>query len=159
MLDKITKMTTLKIGDKAPDFLVKNELGKDVTLSDFSGKKVVLFFYPKDNTPGCTAESCNLRDHYQELKKHGFDVLGISADSEESHQKFIKKYDLPYHLLADTTKKMLNDYGVWGPKTFMGRTSDGIHRTTFVVDEEGIIERIFTKVKTKTHTEQILETY
>ena len=152
-------MTTLKEGDKAPDFKVINELGDEMTLADFSGKKLVLYFYPKDSTPGCTAESCNLRDHYADLKIKGFEVLGVSADNEASHQKFIKKHELPFHLLADTEKQVLNAYGVWGPKNFMGRTFDGIHRTTFVIDENGIIERIFTKVKTKEHTEQILESY
>ena len=152
-------MTTLKEGDKAPDFRVINELGEEMTLADFSGKKLVLYFYPKDSTPGCTAESCNLRDHYADLKIKGFEVLGVSADGEASHQKFIKKYELPFHLLADTEKEVLNAYGVWGPKKFMGRTFDGIHRTTFVIDENGMIERIFTKVKTKEHTEQILESY
>ena len=152
-------MTTLKEGDKAPDFKVINELGDEVILADFSGKKLVLYFYPKDNTPGCTAESCNLRDNYADLKTKGFEVLGVSADNEASHQKFIKKHELPFHLLADTEKEVLNAYGVWGPKKFMGRTFDGIHRTTFVIDENGMIERIFTKVKTKEHTEQILESY
>ena len=152
-------MTRLKEGDKAPEFNVTNELGEQMTLADFSGKKLVLYFYPKDSTPGCTAESCNLRDHYTDLKTKGFEVLGVSADNEASHQKFIKKHELPFHLLADTEKQVLNAYGVWGPKNFMGRTFDGIHRTTFVIDENGIIERIFTKVKTKEHTEQILESY
>ena len=152
-------MTTLKEGDKAPDFKVINELGDEMTLADFSGKKLVLYFYPKDSTPGCTAESCNLRDNYADLKTKGFEVLGVSADNEASHQKFIKKHELPFHLLADTEKEVLNAYGVWGPKKFMGRTFDGINRTTFVLDENGMIERIFTKVKTKEHTEQILESY
>lgn len=152
-------MTTLKKGDKAPEFKVINELGEQMTLADFSGKKLVLFFYPKDSTPGCTVESCNLRDHYTDLKIKGFEVLGVSADDEASHQKFINKYELPFHLLADTEKDMLNAYGVWGPKKFMGRIYDGIHRTTFVIDENGIIERVFTKVKTKEHSEQILESY
>ncbi len=152
-------MTTLKEGDKAPDFKVRNELGKEMTLAVFSGKKLVLYFYPKDSTPGCTAESCNLRDHYADLKTKGFEVLGVSADGEASHEKFIKKHELPFHLLADTEKEVLNAYGVWGPKKFMGRTFDGIHRTTFVIDENGVIERVFTKVKTKEHTEQILESY
>ena len=152
-------MTKLKEGDKAPDFKVVNEFGDEMTLADFSNKKLVLYFYPKDNTPGCTLESCNLRDHYVDLKNKGFEVLGVSADSEASHQKFIKKHKLPFHLLADTEKEVLNAYGVWGPKKFMGRTFDGIHRTTFVIDENGIIERVFTKVHTKQHTEQILESY
>ena len=152
-------MIILKEGDKAPDFKVVNELGEEMTLADFSGKKLVLYFYPKDSTPGCTAESCNLRDHYADLKTKGFEVLGVSADNEASHQNFIKKHELPFHLLADTEKEVLNAYGVWGPKKFMGRSFDGIHRTTFVIDENGMIERIFTKVKTKEHTEQILESY
>lgn len=152
-------MTTLKEGDKAPDFKVRNELGEEMTLADFSGKKLVLYFYPKDSTPGCTVESCNLRDHYADLKTKGFEVLGVSADGESSHQKFIKKHKLPFHLLADTEKEVLNAYDVWGPKKFMGRNFDGIHRITFVIDENGFIERIFTKVKTKEHTEQILESY
>ena len=152
-------MTTLKEGDLAPDFKGKDEFGKDVHLADFIGKKLVMFFYPKDSTPGCTLESCNLRDNYQLLKNKGFEVLGISADGEKSHQKFISKYDLPFHLLADTEKKVLKSYGVWGPKKFMGRTYDGIHRTTFVINEKGYIEKIFMKVKTKAHTEQILESY
>ena len=152
-------MTTLKEGDKAPDFKVINELGVKMTLADFSGKKLVLYFYPKDSTPGCTAESCNLRDHYADLKTKGFEVLGVSADGEASHQKFIKKNELPFHLLADTEKEVLNAYGVWGPKKFMGRNFDGIHRTTFVIDENGFIEKVFTKVKTNEHTEQILESY
>ena len=152
-------MTRLKEGDNAPEFKVTNELGEQMTLADFSGKKLVLYFYPKDSTPGCTAESCNLRDHYTDLKTKGFEVLGVSADNEASHQNFIKKHELPFHLLADTEKQVLNAYGVWGPKNFMGRTFDGIHRTTFVIDENGMIERIFTKVKTKEHTEQILESY
>ena len=152
-------MIILKEGDKAPDFKVVNELGEEMTLADFSGKKLVLYFYPKDSTPGCTAESCNLRDHYADLKTKGFEVLGVSADNESSHQNFIKKHELPFHLLADTEKEVLNAYGVWGPKKFMGRSFDGIHRTTFVIDENGMIERIFTKVKTKEHTEQILESY
>ncbi len=152
-------MTTLKEGDKAPDFKITNEFGDEMTLADFSNKKLVLYFYPKDNTPGCTSESCNLRDNYTILKNNGFEVLGVSADSEASHQKFIKKHNLPFHLLADTEKEVLNAYGVWGPKKFMGRTFDGIHRTTFVIDENGIIERVFTKVQTKQHSEQILESY
>lgn len=152
-------MTTLKIGDKAPDFKVINELGECMSLSDFSGKKLILYFYPKDSTPGCTVESCNLRDHYADLKEKGFEVLGVSADGEASHQKFINKHELPFHLLADTEKEVLNAYGVWGPKKFMGRVFDGIHRTTFVIDENGVIEQLFTKVKTKEHSQQILESY
>ena len=160
MLGKqIARMTTLQEGDKAPDFKGKNEIGEEMQLADFTGMKLVLYFYPKDSTPGCTVESCNLRDYYTELQTKGFEVLGVSADGESSHQKFIGKHNLPFHLLADTEKKVLNAYGVWGPKKFMGRIYDGIHRTTFVIDEQGVIEKIFIKVKTKTHTEQILESY
>lgn len=151
-------MTNLKAGDKAPNFSAPDENGNIISLADFSGKKLVLYFYPKDNTPGCTIESCNLRDNYDLMKKQGYEVLGVSADTEKKHQNFIKKYKLPFHLLADTDKKVLNDYGVWGPKKFMGREFDGIHRTTFVIDESGIIEEVITKVKTKAHAEQIMAT-
>ncbi len=150
-------MTHLKEGDPAPDFQATIETGETVSLSDYKGKKLVLFFYPKDLTPGCTAEACNLRDHYQELKNAGYELLGVSPDSEKSHQKFIEKKNLPFHLLADTDKTVANAYGVWGPKKFMGRSYEGIHRTTFIIDEEGKIEKIITKVKTKNHAEQILE--
>lgn len=149
-------MTTLKAGDKAPDFSCKDENGNIISLSDFKGKKLVLYFYPKDLTPGCTVESCNLRDNYDHMLKQGYDVLGVSADDEKKHQKFIEKHNLPFHLLADVDKKVINDYGVWGPKKFMGRTFDGIHRTTFVIDEKGMIEEVITKVDTKGHAEQIL---
>ena len=146
----------LKKGDKAPDFQGVDQDGNAISLSDFSGKKLVLYFYPKDNTPGCTAESCNLRDNYSELKKMGFTVLGVSADDEKSHLKFIDKFSLPYTLIADTEKEMINAFGVWGPKKFMGKEYDGIHRTTFIA-ENGIISHIIEKVKTKDHTAQILE--
>ena len=151
-------MTHLNEGDKAPDFLISNENGDTMSLADFENKKLVLFFYPKDNTPGCTAEACNLKDNYSELIKAGFEVLGVSADDEASHQKFINKYKLPFHLLSDTSKKVITDYGIWGEKKFMGKVYDGIHRTTFVISD-GKIEKIFTKVKTKEHTKQILESY
>ena len=151
-------MTNLKINDPAPAFSVPNQDGRLISLSDYSNKKLIVFFYPKDNTPGCTAESCNLKENYSLLLEKGFDVVGVSADSEVSHQKFISKYELPFDLLADTTKKMIQDYGVWGEKKFMGKVYDGIHRTTFVISD-GIIENIFTKVKTKDHTQQILEAY
>ena len=150
-------MTHLKEGDKAPDFGIKDQNGKVHHLADYQGKKVILYFYPKDLTPGCTVESCNLRDNYTQLTKDGFEVIGVSADDEAKHQKFIDKHDLPFNLLADVDHKMLNAYGVWGAKKFMGKEYDGIHRTTFIINEEGIIEKIFTKVKTKEHTEQILE--
>ncbi len=150
-------MTHLKEGDKAPDFAGLNEQEEQVSLSDFAGKKLILFFYPKDNTPGCTAEACNLRDNYDDLKEKGYELLGVSPDSARKHQNFIKKHDFPFHLLADTEQEVLNAYGVWGPKKFMGREYEGVHRTTFVIDENGVIDKIFKKVKTKAHTEQILE--
>lgn len=150
-------MNLLKIGDNAPDIDAKDHNGKRITLADFLGKKVILYFYPKDNTPGCTMESCNLRDNYESLKVQGYEVIGISADSEQTHQKFISRFKLPFRLIADTEKKVLNDYGVWGEKKFLGRTYQGIHRTTFVISENGVIENIITKVKTKDHSKQILE--
>jgi len=149
-------VTSLKIGDKAPHFKGKDQNGKTITLEDFSAKNLVLYFYPKDNTPGCTAEACNLRDNYTALLKAGYAVVGISADNEKNHQKFIEKYNLPFPLIADTDKEILKAYGVWGPKKFMGKTYDGIHRTTFVISKEGIITEIIDKVDTKNHTQQIL---
>ncbi len=149
-------MTQLKPGDKAPAFSAKDQDGKTVSLSDFSGSKLVIYFYPKDNTPGCTTQACNLRDNYDALLKNGYKVLGVSADGEKSHQKFIEKFKLPFPLLADTEKEMLKAYGVWGPKKFMGRSFDGIHRTTFVIDEQGVISEVITKVDTKDHTSQIM---
>ena len=149
-------MTTLKAGDKAPNFKGINEQGNTLSLSDYKGQKLVLYFYPKDDTPGCTAEACNLRDNYQLLLKNGYAVLGVSADSPAKHLKFIAKYDLPFSLLADQDHSVLNAYGVWGPKKFMGREYDGIHRTTFVIDENGIIEEVIQKVKTKDHASQII---
>ena len=152
-------MTNLKECDKAPNFKVVNQNDQLLTLADFKGKKLVLFFYPKDNTPGCTAESCNLRDNYTELKSMGFEILGVSADSVQSHQKFISKFDLPFDLLADTSIEIIQSYGVWGPKKFMGKEYEGIHRTTFIIDENGFIEKVITKVKTKEHSQQIIELY
>ncbi|MCB0478291.1 MAG: thioredoxin-dependent thiol peroxidase [Crocinitomicaceae bacterium] len=146
----------LKVGDKAPELSGKDQDGKAVSLADYKGKKLILYFYPKDLTPGCTAESCNFRDHYQDLAAKGFDVLGVSADDENKHQKFIEKHELPFRLLADVDKKVINAYGVWGPKKFMGREYDGINRTTFIINEEGKIQLIIEKVKTKESTEQIL---
>lgn len=151
--------THLKEGDKAPDFQCVDENGKLRTLSEFVGKKLVLYFYPKDNTPTCTVESCNLRDNYDGLRKKGFEVLGVSPDSEKRHRNFISKFELPFPLLADEDHKVMNAYGVYGKKKFMGRVFDGVVRTTFVIDENGVIERVFKKVKSKEHTEQILETY
>ncbi|NOQ91849.1 MAG: thioredoxin-dependent thiol peroxidase [Flavobacteriaceae bacterium] len=150
-------MITLKIGDKAPEFEVNNQKGELIKLSDFLGKKVILFFYPKASTPGCTVESCNLRDNYSEFIEKGYDVIGVSADSEKRQLNFSIKNELPYSLLADEEKEVINAYGVWGPKKFMGRAYDGIHRTTFIIDEKGFIENIITKVKTKVHTNQIFD--
>ena len=152
-------MKHLKIGDQAPDFSVKDQSGNEIKLSDHAGKRVVIYFYPKDNTPGCTAQACNIRDNYSDLEKEGIVILGVSADSEASHQKFIDKFDLPFALLADVDKKMLNDYGVWGEKKFMGRVYDGIHRTTFIIDESHVIVGIIEKPKTKDHSREILEVY
>ena len=150
-------MTTLKEGDKAPEFTSKDEQGNTVKLSNYKGSKLVLFFYPKASTPGCTAEACNLSDYYQELTKKGYKVLGVSADSAKLQQNFKNKYNFPFPLLADEDKTVINAFGVWGPKKFMGREYDGIHRTTFVVDENGMIEKVISKVKTKDHAAQILD--
>ncbi|HAS35371.1 MAG TPA: thioredoxin-dependent thiol peroxidase [Flavobacteriales bacterium] len=150
-------MDTLQEGQKAPEIRGIDQHGKEVSLSDFSGKKLILYFYPKDNTPGCTAEACNLRDNYQVLLDKGFAILGVSADDEKKHLKFADKYELPFQLLADTERKVIEAYKVWGPKKFMGKEYDGIHRKTFVIDEIGNIQKIFDKVKTKAHSEQILE--
>lgn len=150
-------MTHLKIGDQAPEINIKDQDGKTHQLADYKGKKLVLYFYPKDATPGCTAQACNLRDNIPALKKLGYEVLGVSADNEKSHQKFIEKQQLNFPLLADTEKELIQRYGVWGEKKFMGKTFDGIHRTTFIIDEQGKIADIITKVKTKEHTDQILK--
>ncbi|MBW6481449.1 MAG: thioredoxin-dependent thiol peroxidase [Vicingaceae bacterium] len=149
-------MTHLKEGDKAPELNINDQNGKPHAIADYLGKKVIIYFYPKDATPGCTVQACNLRDNYSTLQKQGYEVIGISADSEKSHQKFIEKKQLNFTLLADVTKEVLNRYGVWGEKKFMGKTYNGIHRTTFVIDEKGIIEKIITDVKTKDHTNQII---
>lgn len=149
-------MTTLKVGDKAPEFSVNNQHGETVNLKDFKGKKVVLFFYPKASTPGCTAEACNLRDNYSSFQDKGYEIIGVSADSEKRQLNFSNKQELPYSLLADENKDVIMAYGVWGPKKFMGREYDGIHRTTFVIDENGIISDVISKVKTKDHAAQIL---
>jgi len=150
-------MTTLQIGDKAPDFQSINQDENAVSLSDFEGKKLVLFFYPKASTPGCTLEACNLSENYSRFVAQGYDVLGVSADSPKRQSNFKSKYEFPYDLLADEDKSVINAYGVWGPKKFMGREYDGIHRITFVIDEKGVVEDIITKVKTKEHTAQILK--
>ena len=151
-------MATLKEGDNAPNFSLTDNEGKFHSLNDYSGKKLIIFFYPRANTPGCTAEACNLRDNFKDLKDKGYSILGVSADSEKSQQSFSKKYDFPFPLLADIEKVMINAYGVWGPKKFRGKEYEGIIRKTFLVDEKGIITRIIDKVKTKDHAAQILET-
>lgn len=149
----------MQVGDKAPELLGTNEKGEEIRLSDYKGKKVVLYFYPKDSTPGCTAEACSLRDHYDELQQAGYAVIGASVDSEKSHQKFIEKNALPFPLIADTDKKLVEQFGVWGEKSMCGRKYMGTYRTTFIINEEGIIERIFTpkEIKTKEHAPQILK--
>ncbi|EAZ79081.1 thioredoxin-dependent thiol peroxidase [Algoriphagus machipongonensis] len=147
----------LEVGQMAPDFEAKIESGETIKLSDYRGKKVVLYFYPKDNTPGCTAQACNLRDNYEALQKAGYVVLGISSDAEKSHQKFIEKQSLPFSLIADPEKKVHELYGTWVEKSMYGRKYMGTARTTFVIDEEGKIAEIISKVKTKEHTAQILK--
>ena len=152
-------MKHLRIGDQAPNFSIKDQDGKTISLLDFKGKKLILFFYPKASTPGCTMEAKNLRDNYNNLLKKGFEILGVSADSEKRQKNFCIKNELLFSLLVDEEKEVINAYGVWGLKKFMGREYDGIHRTTFVIDENAVIEQIIEKVKTKFHTEQILELY
>lgn len=152
-------MEELKAGDKAPDFKGKNQEGEIISLADFSGKKLILYFYPKDNTPGCTTESCNFRDNYQSLLHKGFEVVGVSIDSEASHQRFTKKHDLPFNLLVDEDKKIVQDYQVWGEKNLYGMKYMGTKRTTFVINESGIIEHIIKKVKNKEASQQILDLY
>ena len=147
----------LQVGDVAPDFEVKNQHGEPVKLSDYQGKKVVLYFYPKDDTPGCTAQACSLRDNYDALLKQGYVVLGVSIDNEKKHQKFIQKYELPFPLLADTEHEIVNKYDVWQEKSMYGRKYMGTMRYTFVINEEGKIEDIITKVDTKEHAAQILK--
>lgn len=147
---------TLKAGDKAPDFTARDQDGKNIKLSDLKGKKVVLYFYPKDMTPGCTAEACNLRDNYKLLQKQGYEVFGVSTDNEKSHQKFIAKEKLPFSLLADTDKTIHAKYGTWVEKSMYGRKYMGTARVTFVIDEKGVISEVIEKVDTKNHTDQIL---
>lgn len=149
-------MTTIKIGDDAPFFEALDNQGNTIKLSDYKGRKLVLFFYPKASTPGCTVEACNLRDNYNRFINKGYELLGVSADTAKRQQNFIDKNELPFPLLADEDKKVINAYKVWGPKKFMGREYEGIHRTTFVIDEKGIIEDVITKVKTKDHSAQLL---
>lgn len=147
----------MNTGDKAPDFAAPDQDGKTIRLSDYKGKKVILYFYPKDDTPGCTAQACNLRDNYDTLLKAGYIVLGVSSDDEKSHRKFIDKYSLPFPLIADTDKAINEAYGVWAEKNNFGKTYMGTVRTTFVIDEEGKISEIIAKVDTKNHTEQIIK--
>lgn len=149
----------MNIGDKIPQLLGTNEKGEEVKASDFAGKKLVLYFYPKDSTPGCTAEACSLRDHYEGLRESGYEVLGVSVDSGKSHQRFIEKNNLPFNLIADTEKKLVEAFGVWAEKKMAGRTYMGTLRTTFIINENGEVEKIFTpkEIKTKTHGEQILQ--
>lgn len=150
-------MTTLQEGTKAPLFTAKDQNGKTVSLSDYKGKKVALYFYPQDSTPTCTNQACNLRDNFSLLKKKGINVIGVSPDPEKSHKKFEQKFDLPFTLLSDPDRKIIEAYGIWGWKKFMGRDFMGVHRTTFLINEKGIIEHIIEKVKSKEHTAQILK--
>jgi len=149
-------MKTLKAGDKVPNFTAKDQDGNTVTFSDFKDKRLIVFFYPKASTPGCIMEACNLRDHYEELQEEGFELLGVSADSQKRQTNFRNKYKFPFPLLADENKEVIKAFGVWGPKKFMGREYDGIHRITFIIDKNGKVERVIDKVKTKQHTDQIL---
>lgn len=149
-------MNMLKVGDKVPEFSAKDQDGNTINLSDYKGKKLVVFFYPKASTPGCTAEACNLRDNYKELQDQGFELLGVSADSEKRQSNFRNKYEFPFPLLADEDHTVINTFGVWGPKKFMGKEYDGIHRTTFIIDGDGVVENVISKVKTKDHAAQIL---
>ncbi|HPG74307.1 MAG TPA: thioredoxin-dependent thiol peroxidase [Bacteroidales bacterium] len=149
-------MPNLKIGEKAPDFTGRIQTGETITLQQLAGKKLILYFYPKDNTPGCTAEACDLRDNYNMWLQKGYQVIGISPDSEKSHQNFIEKHGLPFNLIADTDKTIMKAYGAWGEKKLYGKTYEGVLRKTFVISENGIIEAIFDKVDTKKHTQQIV---
>jgi len=149
----------LKEGSTAPAFKTKDASGETVSLKDLRGQKVVLYFYPKDDTPGCTKEACSFRDAFSQFKKKGIAVLGVSPDNEASHQKFVTKYKLPFTLLADTDKSIAEAYGVWGEKKFMGRTYMGVHRTTFLIDEKGKIKKIFEKVKPEDHANEVLEAF
>jgi peroxiredoxin Q/BCP len=152
-------MTHLKEGQKAPPFEGIDQNNNKIKLIDFAGKKIILYFYPRDNTPGCTAEACNLRDNYEDLIKKGYKVIGVSPDNEKSHKGFAGKYSLPFPLIADPEKKILNSYGAWGEKNMYGKTVTGVLRTTFIIDEKGNIEKIISKVDTANHTEQIFKLY
>lgn len=149
-------MKTLKIGDKVPEFSAKDQDGNTINLSDYNGKKLIVFFYPKASTPGCTVEACNLRDNYGDLQSQGYELLGVSADSEKRQANFRNKFEFPFPLLADEDHTVINTFGVWGPKKFMGREYDGIHRMTFIIDENGTVLNVIEKVKTKDHAAQIL---
>jgi peroxiredoxin Q/BCP len=149
-------MKTLKQGDAVPNFTANDEQGNSISLTDYKGKKLIVFFYPKASTPGCTVEACDLRDNYQALQAQGYELLGVSADSEKRQANFKNKYAFPFPLLADEDKTVINAFGVWGPKKFMGKEYDGIHRMTFLIDENGVVERVIDKVKTKDHAAQIL---
>ena len=150
-------MTTLQKGDKAPNFSAKDQDGTTHSLSDYAGKKLVVFFYPKASTPGCTAEACDLSNNFERFQSQNYEILGVSADSAKAQAKFKEKYEFPFPLLADEDKAVIEAFGVWGPKKFMGKEYDGIHRTTFIIDETGIISEVITKVKTKEHASQILD--
>lgn len=149
-------MNTLKVGDKVPDFSSKDQDGNTINLSDYKGKKLVVFFYPRANTPTCTTEACNLNDNYDQLKNEGYELLGVSEDSQRKQSNFSKKFGFQYSLLADVDHEVIDAFGVWGPKKFMGREFDGIHRITFVIDENGVVEKVIDKVKAKEHAAQIL---
>lgn len=149
-------MNFLDIGVKAPDILILNQIDNSISLSDFKGKKIIIYFYPKDDTSGCTAQACNLRDNYEDLIAKGFVVIGVSADNEKSHIKFSEKYKLPFYLIADVNKDIIKAYGAWGKKKFMGKEYEGILRTTYIIDENGIIQHVIKKIDTKNHTQQII---
>lgn len=153
----MAKTSSLEIGQKAPDFTLVSSEGNKVSLKDFRGKKIVLYFYPKDMTPGCTAEACSFRDNMSAIRRKGAEVIGISADDVRSHRKFADKYSLPFLLLSDEHKEVIDAYGVWKKKSLYGRTFMGIERTTFIIDENGVISHIFPKVKVEGHTEEVLE--
>lgn len=149
-------MKHIRPGDKAPKFTATDQLGKQHQLADYKGKKLVLYFYPKDNTPGCINQACNLRDHYSVLLEKGIAVLGVSMDTAEMHERFIVRNKLPFPLIVDTKRKLIDLFGVWGEKKFMGKVYDGIHRTTFIINEKGVVEHIIERPKTKYHSEEIL---